>query len=177
MSEKVTGAGKLFQQGFSCSQAVFTPFAVEAGLEEEKALRLSQVLGGGMSHMGLTCGAVTGALLVIGLHFGRSRAEDRATKELTYELAREFSRRFAGKHGSINCTDLIGCSLKTPQGLALASEKNLFQKYCSGYVEDACRLLEEVLREGEKRREAGWPGRNISREYKKNKKNVNKKNK
>ncbi len=175
MPKRVVRARKLFKEGFSCSQAVFTPYAVEAGLEEEKALKLSQVLGGGMSHMGLTCGAVTGALLVIGLHFGRSRAEDRAAKELTYELAREFFRRFTWKHGSVNCTDLIGCSLKTPHGLALAGEKNLFQKFCSGYVEDACRLLEEILREGEKRRQAGRPGKNIRREYKKDKKNVNKK--
>lgn len=163
MSEKVTGAGKLFQDGFSCSQAVFTPFAVEAGLEEEKALKLSQVLGGGMSHMGLTCGAVTGALLVIGLHFGRARAEDRAAKELTYKLAQKFCRRFTEKFGSINCTDLIGCSLKTPHGLELASKNNLFEKYCSGYVEEACRLLEGILREGKRKQKINGPVRIESR--------------
>ncbi|MCX8160734.1 MAG: C-GCAxxG-C-C family protein [Candidatus Saccharicenans sp.] len=155
MSEKVAGARKLFEEGFSCSQAVFTPYAVEAGLEKEEALKLSQVLGGGMSHMGLTCGAVTGALLVIGLHFGRTRAEDRAAKELTYELAQKFCRQFTEKFGSINCTDLLGCSLKTPRGLELASQNNLFEKYCSGYVEEAGRLLEQILREGRKRQRKG----------------------
>lgn len=161
MSDRVTRARKLFQEGFSCSQAVFTPFAVEAGLEEKEALRLSQVLGGGMSHLGLTCGAVTGALLVIGLHFGRSRAEDRAAKELTYDLAQQFCRRFTEKFGSINCTDLIGCSLKTPQGLELASQNNLFEKFCRGYVEEASRLLEEILREGKKRQKAGRPSKGV----------------
>jgi len=148
MSDQARRARELFQEGFSCSQAVFAPYAVEAGLPPETALKLSQVLGGGMSHLGLTCGAVSGALLAISLHFGRTRAEDKAAKELTYALAGKFVQRFTEKFGSINCTDLIGCSLKTPQGLALATEHNLFQKFCTGYVEEACRLLEEIIKEG-----------------------------
>ncbi len=145
---KIDRAVALFSSGFSCSQAVFTPYAVERGLPEEMALKLSQVLGGGMSHLGLTCGAVTGALLVLSLHFGRSNVEDRAAKELTYALAARFVERFTEKFGSINCTDLLGCSLKTPQGLTLATEHKLFQKFCTGYVEEACRLVEELLLEG-----------------------------
>lgn len=147
MSDRVNKARELFATGFSCSQAVFTPFAVENGLPEETALKLSQVLGGGMSHLGLTCGAVTGALLALSLHFGRSRVEDKAAKELTYALAGEFVRRFTEKFGSINCSDLLGCSLKNPQGLALATEHGLFKKYCSSFVEEAARLTEELLAE------------------------------
>ncbi|HRD02313.1 MAG TPA: C-GCAxxG-C-C family protein [Candidatus Saccharicenans sp.] len=152
MSEKKDRARELFDEGFSCSQAVFTPYAVEQGILEEKALKMSQVLGGGMSHQGLTCGAVTGALLVISLHFGRSQAEDTAAKNLTYSLAQEFCQRFFELYESINCSDLIGCSLKTPQGRELASEHDLFDKYCTGFIEDACRLLEEIIEEGYKKR-------------------------
>jgi C_GCAxxG_C_C family probable redox protein len=159
--DRARRAKKLFQEGFSCSQAVFTPYAVEAGLPPETALKLSQVLGGGMSHLGLTCGAVTGALLAISLNFGRTRAEDKAAKELTYELAQEFCRRFSHKYSSINCTDLIGCSLKTAQGLALASEKNLFEKYCTGFVTGACSLLDEILQEGQRKQKAKGPGKDI----------------
>ncbi|HEK85844.1 MAG: C-GCAxxG-C-C family protein [Candidatus Saccharicenans sp.] len=141
-------ARELFDRGFSCSQAVFVPYAVNLGLPEEAALKMSQVLGGGVSHQGLTCGAVMGALLVLGLHFGRSHPEDLTSKELTYFLAQNFCRQFIELHGSINCSDLIGCSLKTPHGLALAHEKNLFQKFCTGYVKDACCLLDEIIQEG-----------------------------
>ncbi len=147
MSDRVNKAKELFASGFSCSQAVFTPFAMEKGLSEEMALKLSQVLGGGMAHLGLTCGAVTGALLVLSLHFGRSKVVDKAAKELTYTLAGEFVRRFTEKFGSINCSDLLGCSLKTPQGLRLATEHGLFKKYCSNFVEEAARLTEELLAE------------------------------
>ncbi|MCI4444402.1 MAG: C_GCAxxG_C_C family protein [Candidatus Aminicenantes bacterium] len=147
-SPKAIKARELFQKGFSCSQAVFVPYAVEVGLSEEMALKLSQVLGGGISHMGLICGVVSGAWLALSLNFGRCRAEDRKAKELTYSLAQKFCERFIRLHGSINCSDLIGCSLKTPQGLALANEKRLFQKYCRAFVEDACFLLDELIKEG-----------------------------
>ena len=155
MSDKKERARKLFDEGFSCSQSVFTPYAVEQGLPEEKALKLSQVLGGGISHMGLTCGAVTGALLVISLHFGRSQAKDMAAKELTYSLAQIFCQKFTELHGSINCSDLIGCSLKTSHGRQLASEHDLFDKYCTGFIEDSCRLLEEIIEEGYEKKERG----------------------
>ncbi len=152
MSTRIEKAKRLFQQGFSCSQAVFSTYAVEQGIAEETALKLSQVFGGGMSHMGLTCGAVTGALLVLSLHFGRSHVEDWEAKDLTYTLAQEFCRRFSELHGSINCTDLLGCSLKSSHGLEIATEKGLFQKYCNGFVEDACRLLEKLIKEGKKKK-------------------------
>ncbi|MGB9835590.1 MAG: C-GCAxxG-C-C family protein [Candidatus Saccharicenans sp.] len=151
MPGRADRAKELFRQGFSCSQAVFTPFAVEKGLDEVTALKLSQVLGGGLAHLGLTCGAVTGALLALSLNFGRSKVEDKAAKELTYQLAARFVARFTEKFGSINCSDLIGCSLKTPQGLALATEHGLFQKYCSGFVEEAARIVEELIAEQENR--------------------------
>ncbi|MGB9892858.1 MAG: C-GCAxxG-C-C family protein [Candidatus Saccharicenans sp.] len=159
MSGKADKAKKYFKEGFSCSQAVFAPYAVDQGLPEKKALKLSQVLGGGMSHMGLTCGAVTGALLALSLYFGRSRAEDREAKYLTYALAQKFCQRFVELHGSINCSDLIGCSLKTPHGLALANEQGLFDKYCPELIADACRLLEELIREGKRKRKRIAKGR------------------
>ena len=70
----------LFKEGFSCSQAVAAVFAEEHGLAVETALRLSQGFGGGMARMADTCGAVTGAILVLGLKHGRTRAADDEAK-------------------------------------------------------------------------------------------------
>jgi len=55
-------AAATFTNGFSCSQAVCLAFADDFGIDRETALKLSCALGGGMSHTGNTCGAVTGAL-------------------------------------------------------------------------------------------------------------------
>jgi C_GCAxxG_C_C family probable redox protein len=81
-------AAELYASGFSCSQAVFAAFSEALGLEPMNALKIAQPFGGGIAGTGSTCGAVTGALLVIGLKHGRVRPEDLAAKEKTYALVR-----------------------------------------------------------------------------------------
>jgi C_GCAxxG_C_C family probable redox protein len=142
---KTTQAVSLFQEGFSCSQAVFTTFSRDFGLDRETALRLSQGLGGGMAHLGEACGAVTGAFMVIGLKHGRTRADDLEARDRTYALMRQLARRFKALHGSIQCRCLLGLDIGTEDGLRLARERNLFQTLCTGYVRNAAEILEEMI--------------------------------
>jgi len=72
-----------FFSGFNCAQAVFSTYSSEFGLEPELALRISSSFGGGMGYIGETCGAVTGAFMLIGLKYGKVKAEDNAAKEKT----------------------------------------------------------------------------------------------
>ena len=60
--DRAKRAVKVFKEGFSCSQAVLEAFSETMGLDRDTALKISQSFGGGMAHMGETCGAVTGAL-------------------------------------------------------------------------------------------------------------------
>ena len=57
---------ELFMQGIDCSQVVAGRFADELEMEESLLRKMSACFGGGMQ-CGETCGAVTGALMVIGL--------------------------------------------------------------------------------------------------------------
>ena len=138
-------AAELFRNGWSCSQSVCGAFARDFGIDENTALRLSCGLGGGMGHTGNTCGAVSGALMVIGMKYGRTRLDDLASKAKTYDLAQKFMKEFRRRNHSVNCTELIGHDLSTPEGLAEAREKKLFHEKCSKYVCDAGEILEKVL--------------------------------
>jgi C_GCAxxG_C_C family probable redox protein len=134
-----------FRQGFSCSQAVLAAVSESLGLDRERALKISQAFGGGMARMGLTCGAVTGAMLAIGLKHGRTRPEDEAAKEKTYGLVHEFLQRFQARHGSIVCRELIGLDLSSPEGHSLGVERGVFENLCPKYVADAVEILEQIL--------------------------------
>ena len=136
-----------FEEGFSCSQAVFSAYAEQFGLDRETALKISGGFGGGMGRMAQTCGAVTGAFMVIGLKYGAIDAEDKETKEKAYALVREFSDRFKSRHGSISCQDLLGCDISKPEGEKVAREQKLFETICPKLVKDAAELLEEMLAE------------------------------
>jgi C_GCAxxG_C_C family probable redox protein len=134
-----------FQQGFNCSQSVFSTFAEQMGVDRETALKIACAFGGGMGRLGETCGAVTGALMVIGLKYGMINAEDQAAKDKTYAVAREFMRRFNEQYGETTCKALLGVDISTPEGMAQAREQNLFHSICPNYVGDAVAILEEIL--------------------------------
>ena len=136
----------LFSEGFNCSQAVFAAFAPGLGLDKETALKIASSFGGGIAQMGLTCGAVTGAFMVIGLKYGRTRADDVETKERNYELVREFVSRFKALHGSIICRELLDADMSTPEGKLKIREKNLTAELCPGFVGAAAKILDKLLK-------------------------------
>jgi len=142
---KVQEAVICFNESFSCSQAVFSTYANQFGLDKETALKVSASFGGGMARMGSTCGAVTGAFMVIGLKYGKTRAEDEAAKEKTYQVVREFVSRFKECNGSITCRELLGCDISTEDGAKKAREEKLFITICPNLVKNSAQLLEEIL--------------------------------
>ncbi len=142
---KVELAVACFDQGFVCSQAVFSTYSLQFGLDRETALKVAGAFGGGMGHMGEICGAVTGAFMVIGLKHGGTIAEDEQSEEKTYSLVNEFVNRFKSRNGSIVCRELLGCDISTPEGLNTAREKKLFTTLCPKYVRDAAEIIEQIL--------------------------------
>jgi C_GCAxxG_C_C family probable redox protein len=134
-----------FAQTYSCAQAVLSTYGPQLGLERELALRVSGAFGAGMGGLGETCGAVTGAFMLIGLKHGKTRPEDAESKERVYQLTREFAEEFKARHGSIMCRELLGCSLETPEQIALARERGLFVTLCPRFVHDAAEIIEQIL--------------------------------
>lgn len=142
---KIEQAVSCFQEGFSCSQAVLSTFSKRFGLNRKKALKIAQAFGGGIAQTGQICGAVSGALMVIGLEHGRTKAEDVEAKEKTYEVTKEFMDKFKSQNGSIICKDLLGHDISTPEGMARSEEKNLFETVCPNFVQSAVKILEQIL--------------------------------
>jgi C_GCAxxG_C_C family probable redox protein len=142
---KAEQASMAFQQGQSCSQAILSAYGPAYGLTPEQALGLGSSFSGGMA-MAETCGAVTGALMVLGLDRcsnpaaaqgpGRAEAKDAVLK---------FAEAFKAKNGSLLCRELLSCDISDPKGLALAREKGLFRTICPKFVKDAAEILNELL--------------------------------
>lgn len=138
---KARTADAYFDSGYSCAQAVLATFGESFGLDKDMAIKVAGTFGGGMSHLGQICGAVTGALMVLGLKHGTTGE----AKQHAYEIARDFVRQFTMRHGTISCTQLLGHNLGDPDERAAVKEKGLFSTRCSGYVRDAVEILEDML--------------------------------
>lgn len=136
---KVEEAVAAFREGFSCAEAMVSTYGPEVGLDRETATRAAGGLGGGLAGRGGTCGAITGASIVIGLKRGRSRADDLESKRVTYELVNEHVRRFQARNGSIVCRELLGLDVSTPEGKQAARAR------CPRLVQDSAEILEDLL--------------------------------
>ena len=133
-----------FKNGYCCSQSVFATLSTDYGMEREEALRLASPFCGGMGRLAKTCGAVTGAFLAIGLAHG-SEDPNSQGRERIYSLVRAFAERFRERNGSLECRELIGCDIGTPEGYGEAQEKNLFGTVCEKLVRDAVEIVEDLL--------------------------------
>ncbi len=134
-----------FEKDFNCCQAVLSTYGPRFGLERELALRLASGLGGGIGYQGDTCGAVTSALMVIGLKHGGAVAGDEESQEQTFSLISRFLEGFKARHGSILCRELLDYDISTPEGLQAARDKGLFEKRCPNYVRASAEILEKLL--------------------------------
>lgn len=137
-------AEQIFREGFSCSQSVLAAFSESIHLDREAALRIAQPFGGGIAQTGQMCGAVYGALMVIGMKYGRIRADDDAAKFKTYEKVKEFLSRFESDKGSTLCRILLGYDLNDPEQLKAAEEAGRFEDFCPILVRHAVFLLDDI---------------------------------
>lgn len=136
MSEKTKKATDLFGGGNNCAQAVLGAFAQDYGLGGETAHMLAAGLGSGVRSAEV-CGAVLGAVLVIGLKHG-------ADRDVCNQKTEAFMARFKAENGSVLCRGLLGCDVTTPAGRQKAVAENLFTTTCVGLVVGAVALLEEM---------------------------------
>jgi len=93
--------------------------------------------------MAETCGAVTGAYMVLGM---KAQSEGKTIQEIKTETkvaVKKFNELFLEKHGSLNCKRLLGVDISTPEGSAVANEKNLFNTICPELVGSASEILEK----------------------------------
>ena len=110
---------------YNCFQAVLLPFCEEYGLDPDAAMRAGTFLNAGMRH-GSTCGAVAGALAVLGL----AEQDNQAGPELL--------RRFREKNGALACAELLKAAADRGEDRKL---------HCDRMVYDAVQMVEQLLKE------------------------------
>ena len=135
-----------YGRNFNCTQGVFTTYAIEHGIDEKLALKLATNFGGG-ARKGEMCGAVSGALMVLGLLYGHSESDDLDAKVKAYAMAEEYMNRFIKKNGSVVCRELLGYDLSKPEAKAVILENNLFRTVCPDLIRSAVEILDEFLEE------------------------------
>lgn len=129
---------------FNCAQSVFAVFADDLGLPRDTALKIAACFGGGM-RCGETCGAVTGALMALGLKYGSCKENDPEGKRAAYMRSLEFIRRFKEARGTITCKELLGYNPGDPEDAKEISRLGLHESVCNKLVAEAAGFAEDII--------------------------------
>ena len=124
-------------KGYNCAQAVACTYCDLFGYKEEDVFRMTEGFGLGMGCMAVTCGALSGAVLLAGLKNSDGQINAPKTKGKTYKLSRQLLERFQERCGSTICAELKGVTTGTPV------------HSCADCIKDAAAIVEEVLLGGE----------------------------
>lgn len=138
-------AQKTFDSGFNCAQSMLYTYGKEYFKADAFALKLASAFGAGITYRGEMCGAVSGSLMVIGLHYGYSDLNMDLEKEMNFLVSREFLAAFEKQNGSLLCNQLVKSEINTPEGLEYARQNDLFSKTCPGLIASAAAILESLL--------------------------------
>ncbi len=129
-----------FLSGFNCAESVLHTLAEHQGVESTLIPKIATPFGGGIARSASICGCVTGALMGIGVKYGRMQPTEDRLK--AYATAENFMRSFERRFGSLICYDLIGCDFRTPEGHKRFEE--LKESRCCNFVKGAVEIVLEM---------------------------------
>jgi C_GCAxxG_C_C family probable redox protein len=141
MSDMEARGRELFDGGLYCAEAVLKAIAERQGIESDLVPGIATGLCAGMARRGGPCGAMTGAILALGMIYGRKTAEQPVQD--TFDAVQEMMDQFVERFGSSNCTELLGVDLGTPEGQQAFKDQNLGER-CSLYTGVATALVDEI---------------------------------
>jgi C_GCAxxG_C_C family probable redox protein len=147
MTDRKEKAMEFHKKGLNCAQAVLGAFAADFNFDEKTAFKIACGFGAGMGRLQYTCGAVTGAIMVLGLKHGNiSEGETYLDiKKRTYEAVRHLADEFKKKHNALGCMELLGLNLNDEAQFKEYKDRNLSVTICEKCIVDAVSILEEML--------------------------------
>lgn len=135
-------AEELFASGLHCAESVLLSVAEHAGIDSPLIPKIATGFCGGMSRTRGVCGAVNGAVMALGLLFGRNSPE--LPVDDTYRKVQQFLAIFQERYGSINCFDLIGVDLGTEEGREQFKQRGI-RSTCQRFTGGAARMVAELI--------------------------------
>ena len=142
--ERSEQAKELFLEGNNCAQSVLLSFADDYGYSKELALKISAGFGGGMGKTQETCGAVSGAIMVLGIREGEKASDNNELKLGAYGSTKELISKFTDEFQTTSCRELTGCDFNTDSGNEKFKSEGVMEKICAPCVKRAVEIVESI---------------------------------
>lgn len=129
------------QEGLNCSQTVLMYFHKRYDLSEKTASKIAQPFESGLFR-GKTCGAVSGAYMVLGLEYG---SHEENSRRIMKEKIEEYNKSFKEKMGTLQCEEILGINISTDENLMIAVEEKKIEEICPRAITASIEILEEMI--------------------------------
>ena len=150
LDERVARAVENFMSGYGCCQSVVAAFADLYGLDDTQAKKIAAGFGGGVGRMRMMCGAVSGIVMLVGLHCGQTEGSDREGKSACYKVVQELLAQSREQNGSLICAEILGLKgyEKAPCSYIASPRTGEYYKSrpCAAKVESAARIFADFLK-------------------------------
>lgn len=138
-------AAAYHHKGFNCCQSVLAAYTDLTGLSEQASFDLGGGFGAG-AQTGELCGAITGAILTLGMLTPVDAEDPVGSKRRTGKLAKEFQKRFQEKFGDLRCHPLLKREIQATEETPAAQELDLTNR-CDILIVSAVEIIEEMRKE------------------------------
>ena len=137
-------AEQYFLKGYSCSQAIVLAYKDLIKLDEKTCLKIASPFGGGMGRLRETCGAFSGALIVLGYLKGNPTLDIKKKTKL-YETIQLMAKDFIKANGFLRCRDLLNLHNKSTAKPSKRNAQYYAHRPCQKIVGNAASILEKYL--------------------------------
>ena len=134
-----------------CAQSSFLALSEQFGLGNDDMVKALTPIPG-IAERGETCGAVSGALLALGMVFGKNSITDWQGYRDSLKPANEFCDRFEKELGSLRCRNIVDSEFGMKLDLRKEDDLQKFQEAgathtCSRVVRTAVRIAADLILE------------------------------
>ncbi|MBP5714136.1 MAG: C_GCAxxG_C_C family protein [Prevotella sp.] len=150
LEERVARAVENFMAGYGCCQSVVAAFADLYGLDDILAKKIAAGFGGGIGRMRMMCGAVSGIVMLVGLHCGQTEGSDLEGKTACYKVVQELLEQSRQQNGSLICAEILGLKGYEKASCSYIASPRTAEYYksrpCAAKVESAARIFADFLK-------------------------------
>lgn len=142
--ETINAAEGYAAEGFLCSEAVLLALSESMGVESELIPRIATGFAAGVARTGNVCGALSGAIMGLGLRYGRDAPETEPGRR-PYWYSRRLAEAFEMAIGSVTCPGVLGLDIDDPDDYRRYTEEDVWATKCREVIKTATGLAYDFL--------------------------------
>ncbi len=144
--ETIRAAESYTAKGFLCSEAVLLALGESMGVESELIPRIATGFAAGVARTGNVCGALSGAVMGLGLRYGRDAPKTEPSRK-PYWYSRRLAEAFEEAYGSVTCPGVLGLDVDDPDDYRRYTEKDMWATKCREIIKTSTGLAYDILQD------------------------------